>query len=52
MLDVVEEDLDWRMMLSDMRKGGRTSKIVAIGIHYFCDYIDYVFAYCKAKKKP
>ena len=33
-------------MLFDVMKGGRTTKILAIGMyHIFCDYIDYVFAY-------
>ena len=41
----------WKMLLSDIRKGDRMAKIVAIGIYRsFCDCIDYVFAYCKAKK--
>ena len=39
------------MILFDIRLGGRTAKIIAIGVyHSFCDYIDYVIAYCKANE--
>ena len=39
------------MLLFDIRKEDHMAKIVDIGINLsFFDHIDYVFAYCKAKK--